>query len=165
MNEYRSTGGLKKKGDNFTADIALKRTITDIGSFDVERIELTKSNNTSMLQTTWNGMVTDNVNNDSYNTFEYIGAPVLSLDEADANYQQYSYGVTCGLNKVTFNLDYLYRAMKLTGLHSLTIPIKLTFNDSLTEGQLVWRKNILLSGVNNIKLDLLYRPFDQDKVV
>mgnify|MGYP000980418720 CR=1 FL=1 len=154
-----------KKGANFTTEITLKRKITGIGSFDKEHLYLTDEDHYGQWTATWDGMVTDNIQKESYNTYQYVGAPLIGIDREDPNYEVYRQFVSCKTDTVTIDKRWLYEEMKFRGLHLLEIPIKFIFNDPYTEGQLEWTKYIYVTGVNNVKLDLLYRPYDQEILI
>ena len=151
-----------KKGANFTTEIVIKRTITGIGNFDKESLRLTDEDYYGQWTATWDGMVTDNIQKESYNTYQYVGAPWLDIDREDPNYGVYRQYVSCRTDTVTIDKRGLYQEMKYRGLHSLVIPIIFTFDDPYTVGQLKWRKYIYVTGVSDVKLDLIYRPYDPE---
>ncbi|MDD4688369.1 MAG: PLAT/LH2 domain-containing protein [Eubacteriales bacterium] len=152
-------------GANFTAEIALKRTITGIGNFDNEYLQLTDEDHYGQWTATWDGMVTDNFHKESYNTYQYVGEPWFNWDVNDPNHEVYRYALSCRYNAVTIDKRALYEEMKYRGIHSLTIPIKINFNDPYTQGQLEWTKYIYVTGVSDVFLDLLYRPYDPELLI
>ncbi len=136
---------------------SMQRKISGVGNFEGISETLSLSSGGEPYTFTYDGMVSDQYGNrydevnrqyvaDSYNTYDYLDAPALSITASDKAYDNC---ISYTINSFTIDKEALYAAMQAKGDNEITLTATLHFPErSTTADTAMWTKTITVRLAN-----------------
>ncbi len=133
---------------------SMQRKITGVGNFEGISETLSLNSGGEPYTFTYDGMVSDQYGYrydeakrqyvaDSYNAYDYLDAPALSITASDKAYEDY---ISYTINSFTIDKEALYAAMQAKGDNEITLTVILQFPErSTTADTATWTKTITVT--------------------